>query len=92
MKVTRIPEFGENENLTIDSTKIQQVDELLLKIVSLISIMEDKTLIQNFSLDARRFRITQTLSIARAITSSTATKTKVRRRTSAVIIEFDPHQ
>jgi len=39
--VTKIFEFWENENLITDFAKIQQVDELLCKIVFFKSIMEN---------------------------------------------------
>jgi len=42
--ITQIPEFWENENLSTDPAKIQQVDELLLKIVFFKSMLENETL------------------------------------------------
>jgi len=44
IRVTQIPKFGENENPTIDADdQIQQVDKLLLRMMLLKSIMENKT-------------------------------------------------
>ena len=44
MTLTQIPEFWENENMTVDSAKIQQVHDLLLRIVFLKSIIGGETL------------------------------------------------
>jgi len=43
-RITQIPEFWENENMTVDSAKIQQVHDLLLRIVFLKSIIGGETL------------------------------------------------